>query len=147
MPCLDLHALRYRCPFDVVLSLVPYRAVSWEVGRRYCRPMESEKSSGCPLHGGGAAAQSLVGHLLAEVVGSRHVYGGDSPAGPLDAVRNGRPWSLPLEDRALLVAVYWRTNLTMRQFAPLFGSGCGFVPVISVEIAKRSKGGWRDEPA
>ncbi|MEV6583707.1 transposase [Streptomyces sp. NPDC051582] len=33
----------------------------------------------------------------------------------------GRPWSLPLEDRVLLVAAYWRTNLTMRQFAPLFG--------------------------
>ncbi|WP_435880269.1 transposase [Streptomyces zaomyceticus] len=32
-----------------------------------------------------------------------------------------RPWSLPLEDRALLVAAYWRTNLTMRQLAPLFG--------------------------
>ncbi|MET8405945.1 transposase [Streptomyces sp900116325] len=38
-----------------------------------------------------------------------------------DAVRKGRPWSLPLEDRALLVAAYWRTNLTMRQPAPLFG--------------------------
>ncbi|AVZ76085.1 IS5/IS1182 family transposase [Streptomyces lunaelactis] len=38
-----------------------------------------------------------------------------------DAVRKGRPWSLPLEDRALLVAAYWRTNLTMRQIAPLFG--------------------------
>ncbi|MFH9609160.1 transposase [Streptomyces sp. NPDC017448] len=37
------------------------------------------------------------------------------------AVRKGRPWSLPLEDRALLVAAYWRTNLTMRQLAPLFG--------------------------
>jgi hypothetical protein len=35
-----------------------------------------------------------------------------------DAVRRGRPWSLPLEDRALLVAAYWRTNLTMRQLAP-----------------------------
>ncbi|MFF1651224.1 transposase [Streptomyces sp. NPDC058240] len=33
----------------------------------------------------------------------------------------GRPWSLSLEDRILLVVVYWRTNLTMRQFAPLFG--------------------------
>ncbi|MFE5604910.1 transposase [Streptomyces coelicoflavus] len=33
----------------------------------------------------------------------------------------GRPWSLPLEDRILLVVVYWRTNLTMRQIAPLFG--------------------------
>ncbi|KOV18907.1 transposase [Streptomyces sp. XY413] len=38
-----------------------------------------------------------------------------------DAVRKGRPWSLPLEDRALLVAAYWRTNLTMRQLGPLFG--------------------------
>jgi len=33
----------------------------------------------------------------------------------------GRPWKLPLEDRVLLVAAYWRTNLTMRQLAPLFG--------------------------
>jgi hypothetical protein len=37
-----------------------------------------------------------------------------------DAVRRRRPWSLPLADRALLVAAYWRTNLTMRQLAPLF---------------------------
>ena len=33
----------------------------------------------------------------------------------------GRPWSLSLEDRVLLVTAYWRTNLTMRQLAPLFG--------------------------
>jgi hypothetical protein len=33
----------------------------------------------------------------------------------------GRPWCLSLSDRALLVAVYYRTNLTMRQLAPLFG--------------------------
>ncbi len=38
-----------------------------------------------------------------------------------DAVRKGRPWSLRLEDRALQVTAYWRTNLTMRQLAPLFG--------------------------
>jgi hypothetical protein len=38
-----------------------------------------------------------------------------------DDVRRGRPWGLPLEDRALLVAAYWRTNLTLRQLAPLFG--------------------------
>ncbi len=37
------------------------------------------------------------------------------------AVRKGRPWSLTLEDRALLVATYWRTNLTMCQLAPLSG--------------------------
>jgi hypothetical protein len=35
--------------------------------------------------------------------------------------RIGRPWCLPLPDRVLLVAVYYRTNLTMRQLAPLFG--------------------------
>ncbi|WP_426501743.1 transposase [Streptomyces sp. D54] len=38
-----------------------------------------------------------------------------------DVVRKGRPWGLPLEDRARLVTAYWRTNLTMRQLAPLFG--------------------------
>lgn len=38
-----------------------------------------------------------------------------------DAVRRGRPWSLPLEDRLLLVAAYWRTDLTPRRPAPLFG--------------------------
>lgn len=39
--------------------------------------------------------------------------GGNGPGG-------GRPWCLPLADRVLLVAVYYRTNLTMRQLAPLF---------------------------
>lgn len=39
----------------------------------------------------------------------------------VDATRRGRPWSLPLADRTLLVTAYWRTNLTMRQLAPLFG--------------------------
>ncbi|MGW7096339.1 transposase [Streptomyces sp. NPDC054874] len=38
-----------------------------------------------------------------------------------DEVRRGRPWGLPLEDRVLLVTTYWRTNLTLRQLAPLFG--------------------------
>lgn len=38
-----------------------------------------------------------------------------------DPIRKGRPWSLSLEDRTLLVAAYWRTNLTLRQLAPLFG--------------------------
>ncbi|MCD9592384.1 transposase [Streptomyces sp. 8ZJF_21] len=38
-----------------------------------------------------------------------------------DAVRPGRPWSLSLENRVLLVTAYWRTNLTLRQLAPLFG--------------------------
>jgi hypothetical protein len=34
---------------------------------------------------------------------------------------NGRQWSLPLADRVLLLATYYRTNLTMRQLSPLFG--------------------------
>ncbi|GAA3289335.1 hypothetical protein GCM10020295_00990 [Streptomyces cinereospinus] len=38
-----------------------------------------------------------------------------------DPVRTVWPWSLPLEDRVLLVAAYWRTNLTLRQLAPLCG--------------------------
>ncbi|GAA1343957.1 hypothetical protein GCM10009647_088240 [Streptomyces sanglieri] len=38
-----------------------------------------------------------------------------------DAVCKGRSWGLPLEDRALLVTAYWRTNVTMRQIAPLSG--------------------------
>jgi hypothetical protein len=37
------------------------------------------------------------------------------------APARGRPWKLPLEDRVLLVTAYWRTNLTLRQLAPLFG--------------------------
>ncbi|WP_329127485.1 transposase [Streptomyces sp. NBC_01465] len=41
--------------------------------------------------------------------------------GGADPLRKGRPWSLPLEDRVLLIAAYWRTNLTLRQLAPLFG--------------------------
>ncbi|MDT0449942.1 transposase [Streptomyces hesseae] len=39
----------------------------------------------------------------------------------LDPGRPGRPWSLSLKDRVLLVAVYCRTNLSMPQLAPLFG--------------------------
>ncbi|WP_435879777.1 transposase [Streptomyces werraensis] len=31
-----------------------------------------------------------------------------------DPVSGGRPWGLPLEDRFLLVAAYWRTNLALR---------------------------------
>ncbi|GHG24258.1 hypothetical protein GCM10017667_69870 [Streptomyces filamentosus] len=37
-----------------------------------------------------------------------------------DVVHQGRPWSLPREDRLLLVTAYWRTDLTLRQLAPLF---------------------------
>jgi hypothetical protein len=39
-----------------------------------------------------------------------------------DPALKGRPWGLVFEDRVLLVAAYWRTNLTMRQIAALFGT-------------------------
>ncbi|MGW9284874.1 transposase [Streptomyces diastaticus] len=48
------------------------------------------------------------------LVTALHREGADSPG-------RGRRWKLSLEDRVLLVAAYWRTNLTMRQLAPLFG--------------------------
>ncbi|MEQ4607618.1 transposase [Streptomyces cavourensis] len=57
----------------------------------------------------------------------------------------GRPWCLPLADRVLLVAVYYRTNLTMRQLAPLFGISPATVcrviqrlrPLLAIEPAPR----------
>jgi hypothetical protein len=39
-----------------------------------------------------------------------------------EQVGTGRRWSLPLADRVLLIAVYYRTNLTLRQVALLFGA-------------------------
>ncbi|MET9418296.1 transposase family protein, partial [Streptomyces klenkii] len=64
--------------------------------------------------------------------------GGNGPGG-------GRPWCLPLADRVLLVAVYYRTNLTMRQLAPLFGVSPAAVcwviqrlrPLLALEPASR----------
>ncbi|MEU6657596.1 transposase family protein [Streptomyces sp. NPDC046821] len=64
--------------------------------------------------------------------------GGNGPGG-------GRPWCLPLADRVLLVAVYCRTNLTMRQLAPLFGCSPATVcrviqrlrPFLAIEPAAR----------
>ena len=40
--------------------------------------------------------------------------GGDGVAGGCP----GRQWPLPLADRVLLIACYYRTTLTMRQLAP-----------------------------
>lgn len=53
-------------------------------------------------------------HRLVRLVAER---GGDGVADG----RPGRQWALDLTDRVLLVAVYWRTNLTTRQIGPLFG--------------------------
>lgn len=50
-------------------------------------------------------------HKLVGIVRSR---GGEQTG-------TGRRWGLSLADRVLLVAVYYRTNLTLRQVAPLFG--------------------------
>ncbi|MFF1815270.1 transposase family protein [Streptomyces sp. NPDC058251] len=57
----------------------------------------------------------------------------------------GRPWSLPLAERVLMVAVYYRTNLTMRQLGPLFGVPSSTVcrviqrlgPLLAIEPASR----------
>lgn len=67
--------------------------------------------------------------------------GGNGPGG-------GRPWCLPLANRVLLVAVYYRTNLTMRQLAPLFGCSAATVcrviqrlrPLLAIEPASRPAG-------
>ncbi|KUL47766.1 hypothetical protein ADL28_31175 [Streptomyces violaceusniger] len=56
----------------------------------------------------------LNGRQFRKLVGLVRRRGGGKPTG-------GRPWALSLEDRILLVAAYWRTNLTMRQLGPLSG--------------------------
>ncbi len=68
--------------------------------------------------------------------------GGNGPGG-------GRPWCLPLADRVLSVAVHYRTNLTMRQLAPLFGISTATVcrvvqrlgPLLALEPALRRQPG------
>ena len=47
----------------------------------------------------------------------------------------GRRWSLPLADRVLLVAVYYRTNLTYRQVGLLFGVSTSTVDRIVGHLA------------
>ncbi|GAA2170532.1 MULTISPECIES: transposase [Glycomyces] len=56
----------------------------------------------------------LLPRVFARLVRQLEREGADLP-------RRGRPWSLPLADRVLSVAAYWRTNLILRQLAPLFG--------------------------
>jgi transposase len=59
----------------------------------------------------------------------------------------GRPWRLPLVERVLLVAVYYRTNLTMRQLAPLFGISpatvCRVIQRLGPLLARASPGRQR----
>ncbi|MFF7487036.1 transposase family protein [Streptomyces luteogriseus] len=58
-----------------------------------------------------------------------------------------RPWRLPLAERVLVVAVYYRTNLTIRQLAPLSGISPATVcrviqrlgPLLALEPARTSQ--------
>ena len=62
-----------------------------------------------------------------------------------DGTLRGRPWSLPLAEQVLVVAVYYRTNLTMRQLGPLFGLSSSTVcrviqrlgPLLAIEPVSR----------
>ncbi|SOE08953.1 Helix-turn-helix of DDE superfamily endonuclease [Streptomyces sp. 2323.1] len=56
-----------------------------------------------------------------------------------DPVREGRPWSLPLEERVLLIAAYWRANLTLRQLAPLFDISKSAADRIVDHLGRRSR--------
>lgn len=76
--------------------------------------------------------------------GVRHREGGKA----LAPDRPGRPWALTLADRVLLVAVYCRTDLTMRQLALLFGISPAAVgrvisrhgPLLALAPGKRKPG-------
>ncbi|MFI9249774.1 transposase family protein [Streptomyces sp. NPDC053069] len=61
--------------------------------------------------------ETLTGLRMAQFSGLLRVVRERGGNGTL----RGRPWSLPLAERVLMVAVYYRTNLTMRQLGPLFG--------------------------
>ncbi|MGW7276337.1 transposase [Streptomyces sp. NPDC054864] len=62
-------------------------------------------------------------------------------------IQRGRPWRLPLADRVLLVATYWRTNLTLRQVASLFGISKSaadrildhLAPLLAISAARRKR--------
>lgn len=62
-------------------------------------------------------------------------------------VQRGRPWRLPLEERVLLVATYWCTNLTLRQVAPLFEVSKSAVdrildhlaPLLAISLTRRPR--------
>lgn len=56
-----------------------------------------------------------------------------------DPALRGRPWKLTFEDRVLLVAAYWRTNLTMRQIAALFGTSKSAADRIIDDLAPNSR--------
>lgn len=62
----------------------------------------------------------------------------------------GRPWSLPLAERVMVVAVYYRTNLTMRQLGPLCGvcssTVCRVIPRLGPLLAREPVSHPADAP-
>ncbi len=66
-----------------------------------------------------------------------------------DPACKGRPWSLPLPDRVLLVTAYWRTNLTLRQLGSLFGvsksAAARIVGHLGPLLARRQRKRFRKE--
>jgi hypothetical protein len=80
--------------------------------------MRSCLSGGCDQRGGhygDRAVQRPVGPAVHQAV--RQLCRENA-----DPALKGRPRSLAFEDRVLLVAAYWRTNLATRQVAALFGT-------------------------
>ena len=63
----------------------------------------------------GAGVHRFVGAAVPQSGADRGRRGGEQTGD------GGRRWGLSLADRVLLVAVYYRTNLTYRQVALLFG--------------------------
>ncbi len=78
------------------------------------------------MHGGGGQARGRSEMCRAQLVilpqpADMRLGAGCGPVRCPAGVQRGRPWRLPLADRVLLVATYWRTSLTLRQVAALFG--------------------------
>lgn len=108
----------------------PHRAGHRRAGRRGRRLHREEGDRPSPA--GVMTCHAVTGVITASEPSWIAPFSGLSPRGfhrvitalrreGADPIRKGRSWSLPLEDRVLLVTTYWRTNLTLRQLAPLFG--------------------------
>src|SRR6478735_2408675 len=97
----------------------------------WCRIWCGERARGCPVPAGQGRDDLVVtGVITASEPSWIGPFAGLSPRQfsrlitalrrreGADPVRKGRPWSLPWGG-VLLVAAYWRTNLTLCQLAPL----------------------------
>ena len=49
----------------------------------------------------------------------------------------GRPWSQPIWQRVLIACVAFRTNLTLRELAAVFGTSCSTVHRVVVAMTPR----------